>query len=298
MKKQNFYHPKFILTWILIVFMKLGARLPFKAQVLIGIGIGRLLYPLLSRFRKVAFVNIAHCFPHKSLNEVESLVKQNFEAIGISLFETANAYFAKNDKVQKLISLNNEHYLTDALDKKQGVILLTAHFMPLMLGSRALLLKHKIANIYRPQNNPLFDEVMRKGFVDNGATMIKTKDTRSMMKAIKNGLPIWYAPDQDLGEKNSVFAPFFNIQTATIAATARLAKVPNTVVIPYFFIRTASGYTMTFESPLSNYPVDDAIENATRTNQILQEQILKAPEQYLWIHRRFKTRPKGETSFY
>ncbi len=298
MKKQNFYHPKFIPTWILIVFMKLGARLPFKAQVLIGIGIGRLLYPLLSRFRKIAFVNIAHCFPHKSLNEVESLVKQNFEAIGISLFETANAYFAKNDKVQKLISLNNEHYLTDALDKKQGVILLTAHFMPLMLGSRALLLKHKIANIYRPQNNPLFDEVMRKGFVDNGATMIKTKDTRSMMKAIKNGLPIWYAPDQDLGEKNSVFAPFFNIQTATIAATARLAKVPNTVVIPYFFIRTASGYTMTFESPLSNYPVDDAIENATRTNQILQEQILKAPEQYLWIHRRFKTRPKGETSFY
>ncbi|HIM58083.1 MAG TPA: LpxL/LpxP family Kdo(2)-lipid IV(A) lauroyl/palmitoleoyl acyltransferase [Gammaproteobacteria bacterium] len=298
MNKQNFYHPKFIPTWILIVFMKLGARLPFKAQVLIGIGIGRLLYPLLSRFRKIAFVNIAHCFPHKSLNEVESLVKQNFEAIGISLFETANAYFAKNDKVQKLISLNNEHYLTDALDKKQGVILLTAHFMPLMLGSRALLLKHKIANIYRPQNNPLFDEVMRKGFVDNGATMIKTKDTRSMMKAIKNGLPIWYAPDQDLGEKNSVFAPFFNIQTATIAATARLAKVPNTVVIPYFFIRTASGYTMTFESPLSNYPVDDAIENATRTNQILQEQILKAPEQYLWIHRRFKTRPKGETSFY
>jgi len=128
--------------------------------------------------------------------------------------------------------------------------------------------------------------------------MIKTKDTRTMMKTIKSGLPIWYAPDQDLGEKNSVFAPFFNIQTATIAATARLAKTPNTVVIPYFFIRTDEGYTMSFDAPLADYPSSDSVDNATRTNQILHDQILKAPEQYLWIHKRFKTRPNGEASFY
>ena len=298
MKKQNFYHPKFIPTWFLIGFMKLGTKLPFAAQVFIGTGIGRLLYPLLSRFRKIAFINIARCFPDKSSIEVESLVKQNFEAIGISLFETANAYFGKSEKIQKLITIHNEHHLTDALNKKQGVIILAAHFMPLMLGSRALLLKHKVANIYRPQNNALFDEAMRKGFVNNGATMIKTKDTRTMMKTIKSGLPIWYAPDQDLGEKNSVFAPFFNIQTATIAATARLAKTPNTVVIPYFFIRTDKGYTMSFDAPLTDYPSSDAVDNATRTNQILHDQILKAPEQYLWIHKRFKTRPNGEASFY
>ena len=250
------------------------------------------------RFKKIAFINIACCFNEKSSIEVESLVKQNFEAIGVSIFETANAYFGKDDKIQKLITIDGEHHLTEALNKKQGIILLTAHFMPLMLSSRALLLKHKIANIYRPQNNRLFDEVMCRSFEKYGATMIKTKDTRSMIKAIKNGLPVWYAPDQDLGEEVSVFAPFFNIQTATIAATARLAKRPNTVVIPYFFIRTNKGYTMTFEPPLSDYPSDDAIKNASRTNQILQDQILKAPEQYLWIHRRFKTRPNGESSFY
>ena len=237
-------------------------------------------------------------FQKKSRIEVDNLVKENFVAVGISIFETANAYFGQSDKIEKLITIHNEHYLTEALKNKQGVILLTAHFMPLMLSSRALLLKHKIANIYRPQNNKLFDEIMRKGFVNNGATMIKTKDTRPMIKAIKSGLPIWYAPDQDLGERSSVFAPFFNIQTATIAATARLAKTPETVVIPYFFIRNSQGYSMTFESPLSNYPTDDPIENATITNQILQDQILKAPEQYLWIHKRFKTRPNGESFFY
>jgi lipid A biosynthesis lauroyl/palmitoleoyl acyltransferase len=298
MKKQNFYHPKFIPTWFLIGFMKLGAKLPFTVQVFIGTGIGRLLYPLLSRFRKIAFINIARCFPDKSSIEVESLVRQNFEAIGISIFETANAYFGKSKKIQKLITIHNEQHLIDALNKKQGVVILAAHFMPLMLGSRALLLKYKVANIYRPQNNTLFDEAMRKGFVNNGAVMIKTKDTRAMMKTIKSGLPIWYAPDQDLGEKNSVFAPFFNIQTATIAATARLAKIPNTVVIPYFFIRTDKGYDMSFNAPLTDYPGSDAVDNATRTNQILHDQILKAPEQYLWIHKRFKTRPNGEASFY
>ena len=298
MTKTNFYHPKFIPTWILIGFMKLGAKLPFAVQVFIGIGIGKLLYPILTRFRKIAFVNISRCYPKKSLSEVEDLVKQNFEAIGISFFETANAYFGSNEKIQKLITIHNEHYLSDALNKKQNIILLSGHFMPLMLGGRALLLKHTIANIYRPQNNKLFDEVMRKVFVNNGAIMIKTKDIRAMMKAIKGGLPIWYAPDQDLGEKNSIFAPFFNIQTATISATARLAKTQNTVIIPFLFIRSSSGYTMNFEPPLNDYPSDDAVENASRTNQILQDQILKAPEQYLWIHRRFKTRPKGEVPFY
>ena len=298
MKKPNFYHPKFIPTWILIGFMKFGAKLPFTVQVAIGSLMGKMLYPILSRFRKIAFTNLSRCFPNKSHSEVESLVKQNFESIGISIFETANAYFATDQKIRSLITINNQHVLDDALKQKQNVVLLAAHFMPLMLGSRALLLDYKIANIYRPQNNRLFDEIMRQGFVNNGATMIKTKDTRSLLKTVKSGLPIWYAPDQDLGEKNSVFAPFFNIQTATVAATARLASTPNTIVIPYFFIRDTQGYQMHFEAPLTQYPDDDPIKSATITNQILERQILKAPEQYLWIHKRFKTRPSDESSFY
>jgi lauroyl/myristoyl acyltransferase len=197
-----------------------------------------------------------------------------------------------------MFSVSNEHYLTEAINKGQSVILFSAHFMPLMLGGRALLLKHNIANIYRPQNNTLFDEVMCTSFVKNGAIMIKTQDTRSMLKAIKNKIPIWYAPDQDLGLKKSVFAPFFNIQTATVSATARIAKGKNTVVIPYFFNRNKSGYQMEFQPPIKNYPDKNDHINAKITNEILEQQILKYPEQYLWIHRRFKTRPQGEQKFY
>ena len=298
MINTNFFHPKYFPTWILIFLMRVGVFIPFRLQVCFGKIIGKLIYPFMTELRKTAYSNISNCFPEKKQSQVTILVKQHFEAIGISLFETANAYYASDKKIEKMLIINNEQFFTEALKKEGGIILLCSHFMPLMLGSRALLIKHTIANIYRPQNNKLFDQVMVKGYVKNGAVMIKNTDTRSIMKAIRNSLPIWYAPDQDLGKNNSIFAPLFGIQTATASATSRLAKNNNTRVIPYSFIRVKDGYEMSFDKPLKNYPSGDATKDASKTNQILEKQILKNPEQYLWIHRRFKTRPEGEENFY
>ena len=278
--------------------MRIGVFIPFNFQVLIGKTIGKLLYPFMHRLRSTAYSNISHCFPDKKQNQVNLLVKRHFEAIGVSFFETANAYYGSDKKIRKLLTITNENFFHDALKEEGGIILLCSHFMPLMLGSRALLINHTIANIYRPQNNKLFDRIMVQGYKKNGAVMIKSTDTRSIIKAINNSLPIWYAPDQDLGKNNSVFAPFFGIQTATASATARLAKNNNTRVIPYSFIRTKKGYTMSFEKPIANYPSNDPIQDATIVNQILEKQIIKSPEQYLWIHRRFKTRPNDEKNFY
>jgi KDO2-lipid IV(A) lauroyltransferase len=298
MLNTEFIRPKFIPTWIAILFMRIGVFIPFNGQVMIGKLIGKVIYPFMHRLRSTAYSNISHCFPDKKQSQVNLLVKRHFEAIGISFFETANAYFGSDNKVKKLLTITNEKILKDTLKEEGGVILLCSHFMPLMLGSRALLINHTIANVYRPQNNKLFDKIMVKGYQKHGAIMIKSTDTRSIIKAINNSLPIWYAPDQDLGKNNSVFAPFFGIQTATAAATARLAKNNNTRVIPYTFIRTKKGYSMTFEKPLSNYPSSNPVEDATLINKILEKQIKKSPEQYLWIHRRFKTRPNEEKNFY
>ena len=298
MLKIEFIHPKFYPTWILILLMRIGVFIPFQFQVILGKAIGKLIYPFMKKLRETAYSNISNCFPEKKQSQVTLLVKQHFDAIGISLFETANAYYGSDRKIKKLLSINNKHFFSDALKDEGGIILLCSHFMPLMLGSRALLLENTIANVYRPQNNKLFDKVMVKGYTKNGAVMIKSKDTRSILKAIKNSLPIWYAPDQDLGINNSVFAPLFGIETATASATARLAKNNNTRVIPYSFIRTKHGYEMSFDKPIKNYPSNDPIKDATTTNKILENQIIKAPEQYLWIHRRFKTRPDGQENFY
>ena len=294
----KFIHPKFFPTWILILLMRIGVFIPFSTQVIIGKAIGKAIYPLMSKLRSTAYSNISHCFPEKKQVQVNTLVKHHFEAIGVSLFETANAYYASDQKINKLLTIKNEHYFFDAMKQEGGIIILCAHFMPLMLGSRALLLNHKIANIYRPQNNKLFDHIMVQSYKKNGAVMIKSTDTRSIIKAINNSLPIWYAPDQDLGKNNSVFAPLFGIQTATASATARLAKNNKTRVIPYSFIRTSKGYEMSFEKPLKNFPSNDPIVDATTINKILEKQINIATEQYLWIHRRFKTRPEGEENFY
>ena len=298
MLKIEFIHPKFYPTWILILLMRIGVFIPFQFQVILGKAIGKLIYPFMKKLRETAYSNISNCFPEKKQPQVTLLVKQHFDAIGISLFETANAYYGSDRKIKKLLSINNKHFFSDALKDEGGIILLCSHFMPLMLGSRALLLENTIANIYRPQNNKLFDKAMVEGYTKNGAVMIKSKDTRSILKAIKNSLPIWYAPDQDLGINNSVFAPLFGIETATASATARLAKNNNTRVIPYSFIRTKHGYEMSFDKPIKNYPSNDPIKDATTTNKILENQIIKAPEQYLWIHRRFKTRPDGQENFY
>ncbi len=298
MLNNEFIHPKFIPTWILILLMRASVFIPFKTQVLIGKVIGRLLYPFMHKFRSTAYSNISHCFPDKKQTQVNLLVKRHFEAIGVSFFETANAYYGSDHKIRKLLTISNEQLFKDALKEEGGIILLCSHFMPLMLGSRALLLNHTIANIYRPQNNKLFDRIMVKGYKKNGAVMIKSTDTRSIIKAINNSLPIWYAPDQDLGKNNSVFAPFFGIQTATASATSRLAKNNNTRVIPYSFVRTKNGYSMSFEKPISNYPSNDPVQDATVVNKILEKQIKKSPEQYLWVHRRFKTRPNDEKNFY
>jgi len=298
MKNKKFLHPKFYPTWILILLMKISIHLPYKLQIELGKVLGNFLFYIASSRKKIAEKNLSLCFPDKNKLQINFLLKKNFEEIGISFFETANAYFATNKKIKEKLIIKNEKYLQEAIDNDKSIILLASHFLSLMLGSRALLLKYGIANIYRPQNNQLFDEIMRSSFVKNGAVMIKTKDTRSMLKAIKSKTPIWYAPDQDLGPNNSIYAPFFNIQTATVSATARLAQNDNTVVLPYHFNRQGNQYIMEFQRPLKPYPTMNPIKDASKTNSILEKQILKFPDQYLWVHKRFKTRPEGETDYY
>lgn len=298
MKKQNFYHPKFIPTWILIGLMKLGAKLPFKTQVAIGTGFGKLLYLILPRFRKITLINIVKCFPDKNKSQVRQLAKQHFTALGVAFFESANCFYLSDVALKERYRIKNTQILQNALTQKKNIILLVGHFTTMMLAGRILLQNFKFADLYRPQNNALFDAEMTKQFTQHGSIMVKAKDSRTLIKTLKSGLPIWYAPDQDLGIQRSTFAPFFGVETATINATAKLAKTGNTIVIPLSFLRNKSGYELEFSPALSGYPSSDALQNAAITNQILQAQILKAPEQYLWIHRRFKTRPEGEASFY
>ncbi len=298
MTNRAFFHPKFLPTWLLIALMRACVWLPFGVQIRLGKWIGGWLYRLLKKRRKIAFINISHCFKDKNPAQVTRLVRQHFEALGVSFFEVANTFYLSDKRLKKRYQIQQTHHLQNALDNHQNIILLVGHFSTMMFAGRILAQNFAFADLYRPQNNPLFNHIMQQSFTRHGVRLITAKDSKNLIKTLKSGLPIWYAPDQDLGSKNSTMSPFFDASASTINATAKLAKIKNTVVIPLSFYRNKNGYVLRFSSAISHYPSANKLENTTKTNQILQTQILKAPEQYLWIHKRFKTRGENQPDLY
>ncbi len=275
--------------WII---SKLGANTQnFIAKIL-----GIVLYKLLHKRRKIAKINIQLCFKNYTNKQQQELLEQHFYSLAIGFIATANCFYMSDERLDKIYTITNLEYLQQALAENKAIIILTSHFTPLMLSSRIILRKQKIANVYRPQNNPVFANAMYKNFSKHGAKMVAVNNTKGLVKTLTSKIPIWYAPDQDLGSKNTVFAPFFNIKTATITSTAKLAKLTNAVVIPMNCFYDNKCYQLTLQKPIDNYPSGNLLADATLTNAILEKQILEHPEQYLWIHKRFKTRPSEDVA--
>jgi len=297
MNKKNL-HPKYIFVWLLLVLMRLSSNISLKNQFRIGKKVGLFFMFISSKQRKIAYKNISICFPEKNKYQVELLVRKSFESLGISYFEIANALYMKNEEIAKLINKSNIEKLTELVHQNKRIIILTAHFTTMILGGRALLLSHNIAASYRPQKNVLFEKIYRKNFMRFGAMMIDNKNMRQIVKAFISRMPLWIVPDQDMGSERSVFAPFFGIDTATITSPARLAQKEDATVIPFIFIRNKNGYEIKFEKPLSNFPTGNLLNDTSTINKVFERQINDFPEQYFWMHPRFRTRPNGEKSFY
>ncbi|TNE80484.1 MAG: lipid A biosynthesis lauroyl acyltransferase, partial [Gammaproteobacteria bacterium] len=189
----------------------------------------------------------------------------------------------------------------DALQGR-GALLMAIHYTTLEIGASALSARHSIDGMYRPHKNPVYDYVQSRGrrVRDPQGVVYPREDVRGMFKALRQGRIIWYAPDQDYGRKQSVFAPFFGVQAASVTATARFAKTGNAAVLPFSHVRLPGnrGYRVIVHPPLENFPVGDDVADAETVNRKVEEFILEQPDQYMWIHRRFKTRPPGESRPY
>jgi len=290
--------PKYIFVWLLILLLKVASKIKFRTQVKLGTYIGNFFYLVFKKQRKTARINISRCFPEKNKKQVDFLLRKNFESLGIAYFEISNALFKSKDEIQSLIKESNIDVLTDLISKEKNIIILTAHFSPMILAGRALINYHTVAASYKPQKNPLFEKIYKSSFVKNGALMIDNRDMRSTLKALLSGIPLWIVPDQDIKSNSAIFVPFFGIETATITSPSRLASKENTVVLPYLFVRDKDGYRMMFEEPVQNFPSQNIYQDMTKINSIFENQIRQFPEQYLWTHPRFKTRPEGESDYY
>ncbi len=220
--------------------------------------------------------------------------------MAIAAFETALAWWAPDKKLRPLAHYHGLEHFKNAIASGKSVILLTAHFTPLEIGGRLLLMEQQYAGMYKRHRNPLLDAIISRSRAQHCKIAIHQDDIRGFLRLLKNKVPVWYAPDQDLGMNRSVFAPFMGVTTATITAPARFAKMGDALVVPYFPTRRedGSGYDIEVLPPLENFPTGDDVADATTINKLIEDHARKAPAQYLWLHRRFKTRPPGVPSVY
>jgi lipid A biosynthesis lauroyl (or palmitoleoyl) acyltransferase len=231
----------------------------------------------------------------------EKLIEQNFISLGMGLIETGMAWFWSDARVKKWFDVEGYANLTKALEEKKGVMVVGVHFMSLELGGRAMGLCRPMMATYRPHNSKMMEWVQTKGRLRSNKAMIDRRNLRGLVSALKQGEAVWFAPDQDYGRKGSTFAPFFSVpQAATTNGTFVLSRLSGADLLSITMVRKANkrGYSLHISELMTDYPADDEIKAATYMNKVIEKEILRAPEQYLWVHRRFKTRPLGEASLY
>lgn len=296
---QGFAHPRYWFTWLTLGLFIVVAHIPMRLTLPVGRLLGRLLYRLARSRRSVAATNVALCFPHLDAEARQRLVRDIFDSVGMGFIETAVALWGPDWQFTDRYTLSGLEVLHQLEAEGQGVLLLGGHYTTLDFAGRIMGLNIQCDMIYRVDHNPLLAVAMARARERYSGECIAREDLRLLVKNLRKGHRIWYAPDQDYGRGQSVFAPFFGIATATVIATAKITAMGRARVVPFEHWRDSNGhYHVQIKPPLENFPSGDEVADAACTNAVVESVVRRHPEQYLWVHRRFKTRPPGEPSLY
>ncbi|WOT04559.1 LpxL/LpxP family Kdo(2)-lipid IV(A) lauroyl/palmitoleoyl acyltransferase [Shewanella youngdeokensis] len=291
---SHLYHPKYWLLWLGVAVMRLTQFLPMRFQMKLGAAIGTLAKRVIAKRVHTAQRNLQLCFPEMTDAELQALLHENFEQTGKAIFDTINAWWWSDKKVQQHMTIKGQEHIEPLLEKGQGVILFAVHCLPLEMGARIFGQMHPGMGVYRPHNNPVMEYLQVKGRLRSNKALVPKKDVRQMVRSLRAANVIWYTADQDFGRSSATFVPFFAVEeAATITGATALAKLGKAKVVPFLVERndTDTGYTIEFQAPLDNFPGENEIEDAKRGNQIIEQIINRNKSQYMWLHRRFKTRP-------
>lgn len=298
----HFLLPHYWPTWALVGFARIIALLPFNVAISLGKLTGRLLYRLAKKRTYIAYTNLAVCYPHLSETELGALTREAVINTGIGLIESVLALWGPTYQFHHRVTIKGLENLTPnnlTPNNKEGILLVGCHMTTLELAGRLLATKHKFDILYKRDPNPLMAYLLvsaRKRF--NGDSIISV-ETRKLVDHLRAGRTVWYAPDQDYGIKHSIFAPFFNIPSASVPGTARFAKLGRARVVFFSHVRDDKNhYHITLTPAKSEFPSGDDLTDVTYVNKQFEEMINQAPSQYLWVHRRFKTRPANSRSLY
>ena len=294
------FAPVYWPVWLVVIVMWCIARLPMAWIFALGRGIGWLAFHLARSRRHITQVNIRHCFPDLDDDAQQQLVRSNFAHTGVGTVETALAWLNPQRDLSKHYRVEGLQHLQQAQAQGRGVVLVGAHYTTIDVTGQFLAQLGFVDVMYRRNKNPVWEWLQTRGRRHYFDGVVERSDMRQIIRSLQAGRAMWYAADQDYGPKHSVFAPFFGIPTATITVTSRLAQRNESPVLMLHQIRDMQQrtWTLRFSPVLENFAQEDAQIGATRLNALLEESLREVPDQYLWMHRRFKTRPPGQDSFY
>jgi Kdo2-lipid IVA lauroyltransferase/acyltransferase len=297
--RLGFLHPKYWLTWVGLGVMRGLELLPYSAQQHAGTLIGAFLRLLPLPYLRIARRNIDLCLPSLAEQDRAALLERHCRSLGIGLCETADAWWSSDRRVNKLAEVHGMHHLEAALAKGRGAIIVSGHFTSIEISTRILGTVVPLNVVYRPSKNALLTHIMHSSFCRNGKP-IPYDDIRAMIRALKKNEAVWYAPDQSYRNKGAAMVNFFGIPAATNTATSRLARISGAAVMTYFAERLPgnAGYRVVIGPALENFPSADPVDDAERYNRLLEEQIRRVPEQYFWVHRRFKGLSAAYPNYY
>ncbi|PQQ25100.1 Kdo(2)-lipid IV(A) acyltransferase [Photorhabdus hindustanensis] len=299
--QRSLLHPRYWPTWFGICLLYLLVLLPYPVIYWIGTRLGRFSMRFLKKRAKVAERNLELCFPDMSQEKRDALLIKNFESVGMGIFETGMAWFWPDWRIERWFKVTGRENIQKIQTTGQGIIVIGIHFLTLELGARILGLLNPGIGVYRPNDNPVMDWLQTWGRLRSNKYMLDRKDVKGMIRCLKNGEIVWYAPDHDYGPRKSVFAPLFAVEhAATTTGTSILVRLADPAMIPFTPRRLpdGKGYELIIQPAVAGFPKDDEVKAAAFMNKVVEQEILQAPDQYMWLHRRFKTRPKGMPSLY
>lgn len=282
--------------------LRLISMLPLPLIALIGYGLGELSYLFFVSRREVAQRNIKACFPELDTRERHRLARRHFHALGQAMLSTATAWFASANRLRRMVKIRNVEVLQQAYQSNKNIILLIPHFISVEIGGVYLSIDYKMVDIYQRLRSELFDVIAYRQRGRFKCEMVEMREgLRGAIREVRKGALLHYVPDQDTGLANGAFVRFFGIQAATMTTLGRLADISSALVIPCYTrqLSWGRGYEVNFQPPMENFPTGKGPEaDARRMNEVIEAAIREVPEQYFWVHKRFKTRPPGEPDFY
>lgn len=287
------WHPYCWPGWMAVAILWLYARLPHRLALTVGAAIGPLVLMLLPRRRQVIERNLALCFPEWSEAERSRVARANRRESGRMLAAFAWGWFGSRKRVARIpVQVEGLEHVHAARAAGRGVLLVGAHFSHLELAGRLLTQSIPLAGMYREHHDPAFEWAVKRGRLRYADQMFRRDELRAVLRYLKSGGVLWYAPDQEYRRGERLFVPFFGNPASTISATHQMARLSGAAVIGFAHQRAVDGsYRLQLSPPLEHFPTDDAAADTARVNRELETIIRKAPAQYLWLHDRFKTRP-------